>query len=100
MAKFGLLPLQQRRKQQRLELLMRILSREDTHPALIELYDELVRRPGQFYTNQSSVSWTPYFHASKQQPILQQLSTKDRTRAQGKQLNIAVSCNVVLQANT
>ena len=46
--------------------------------------------PGKLYTNQSSVLlWRPYLHANKQQPVLQQLSTKDRTRAQGKRLNIA-----------
>ena len=48
MAKLGLPSLQQRRKQQRLQLLMRILSREDTHPALIESYDELMRPPDNF----------------------------------------------------
>ena len=48
MAKLGLPSLQQRRKQQRLQLLMKILSREDTHPALIESYDELMRRPNNF----------------------------------------------------
>ena len=45
---FGLPPLQQRKKQQWLQLLMRILSREDTHPALIESYDELMRHPDNF----------------------------------------------------
>ena len=48
MAKLGLPPLQQRRKQQRLQLLMRILSGEDTHPALIESYDGLMRHPDNF----------------------------------------------------
>ena len=41
-------PLQQRIKQQRLQLLMIILSREDTHPVLIESYDELMRRTDNF----------------------------------------------------
>ena len=110
MAKLGLPSLQQSRKQQRLQLLMKILGREDAHPALVSNTNNsrvvlwmmsLWEMPGKLYTNQSSVLlWTPYFHANKQQPVLQQLSTKDRTRDQGKRLNIAVSCNVVLQPNT
>ena len=55
MAKLGLPSLQQRRKQQRLQLLMRILSREDTQLALIESYDELMRRPDTLYKPDLSI---------------------------------------------
>ena len=43
--KLGLPLLQQRRQQQRMRLLMRILSREDHHPALVQSYDEIIERP-------------------------------------------------------
>ena len=48
MGKFDLPPLQQRSQQERLRLLMRILDKEDTYPALMKSYDEIMTSPDNF----------------------------------------------------
>ena len=70
--KLGLKPLQERRQSQRLSLLMRILSKEESHPALCSSYDDLMDRPSNFI----------------------------QTRAQSRGLPTSISCNHTLYHNS
>ena len=59
MDKLGVIPLQQRRQQQRMRLLMRVLSKEDIHPALTESYDKLITIPTNFIQTRSQRHGVP-----------------------------------------
>ena len=59
--RLGPLPLQQRKRQQRFSLLMRILDREDTYPALVELYGKLINRSNNFIQTRAQHQGHPTF---------------------------------------
>ena len=59
MEKLGIVPLQQRRQQQRMRLLMRILSKEEDHPALVDSYNELINIPTNFIQTRSQSQGLP-----------------------------------------
>ena len=71
-SRLGLTPLQNRRKDLRLSLLMRILAKEEYHPSLSKSYEHLIDQPTTSVTTRSQSNGMPItfrtntslFHAS------------------------------------
>ena len=59
MEKLDILQIQQRRQQQRLRLLMRILSREEVYSALMKSYDEIMSLPDNFIKTRAQSEGQP-----------------------------------------
>lgn len=57
--KLQLTPLVERRKNSRIKLLMKILSKEEAHPALCQAYDDIVNQPGTNIHTRSQTKGVP-----------------------------------------